>query len=217
MGARMHKNHLTAIAFLLFFFTQSYGQQVAVRNNLLYDATLTPNLGMEVRLDSTWAVGLNAGLNAWDIDKEKNKKWRHFLVSPFVRHYITPRRQCQGDSLRHSWFWGIHAVYSHYNVGGVTFPLGLYSDVKDSRRQGDLVALGGSFGRYWRLTSRLAIEAEIGLALGYTWYEEYECPTCGPYLGKDNKPFLLPKLGFSLVWTFGKKEASETKQPIVNN
>ena len=89
-------------------------QRVAVRNNLLYDAALTPNAGVEVRLDSTWTLGLNAGLNLWDYNKAKNQKWRHVMISPYLRHY--------NKELFHKSFWGIHAVYSHYNVGNVKFP-----------------------------------------------------------------------------------------------
>ena len=187
---------LATILLLILTTTASHGQQVALRNNLLYDATLTPNLGIELRLDSTWTLGANAGLNAWDLDKAKNKKWRHVMVSPFLRHY--------NDSLFHGSFWSLHAVYSHYNVGGVKFPLGLYKDVRDNRRQGDLVALGGSYGYNWRLTGRLHLEAELGLAIGYTWYKEYDCLTCGTYHGRDSKPFLLPKMGLNLVWNLGK-------------
>ena len=67
-------------------------QTVALRTNMLYNATLSPNLGVEVRLDSSWTAGINVGLNAWDIDKQKNKKWRHLLVSPNVRHYFASKR-----------------------------------------------------------------------------------------------------------------------------
>ena len=63
-------------------------QSVALRNNLLYDATLTPNLGTEIRVDSLWTVGLNVGINAWDIDEQTNKKWRHLLISPNARKYF---------------------------------------------------------------------------------------------------------------------------------
>lgn len=177
----------------LFCVTIVRSQRVAVRNNLMYDAALSPNFGMELRLDSTWTVGMNVGFNLWDYNKAKNQKWRHIMVSPNLRHY-------NKEMFRKS-FWGIHAVYSHYNVGNVKFPFGLYKEVRDKRRQGDLVAIGGSWGYNWWLTGRLHIEAEIGMALGYTWYKEYECGTCGTYLGKYCQLIPLPKLGINLVWS----------------
>lgn len=112
----------------LFCITIVRSQRVAIRNNLMYDAALSPNFGMELRLDSTWTVGMNVGFNLWDYNKAKNQKWRHIMVSPYLRHY-------NKEMFRRS-FWGIHAVYSHYNVGNVKFPFGLYKEVRDKRRQG---------------------------------------------------------------------------------
>ena len=142
-------------------------QTFAFRNNLLYDATLTPNLGFDVRLDSKWTAGAVVGLNAWDIDKEKNKKWRHLLVAPNVRRWL-------GDSL--------------------------FKGAKERRLQGDLFALGGKYGYSWILGRAWRIEAEAGVAVGYAWYKEYECPHCGTYLGEGNRIFLLPQLGVNVVY-----------------
>ena len=57
---------LLVAACLLLSITTGHAQKVIVRNNLAYDAALTPNLGVELRFDSAhWAVGLNAGLRPW--------------------------------------------------------------------------------------------------------------------------------------------------------
>ena len=114
-------------------------RRIALRTNLLYDATLSPNIGVDVRVDSTWTVGLLAGINAWDIDKEKNKKWRHMLFSLRARKFLN-------DSVFHKGYIEADVIYSHFNVGNVKFPFGLYKSVRDRRLQGDLVALGGKYG-----------------------------------------------------------------------
>ena len=168
-------------------------QRVALRNNLLYDATLTPNIGMDIRLNESWTFGAVAGLNAWDIDKEKNKKWRHFLIAPNVRRWL-------GDSLFHKSYVEADLIYSHYNVGNTKIPFGLYKGVQDRRLQGDLLALGGKYGYSWILARHWRIEAEAGVAVGYAWFKEYECPTCGAYLGEGNRIFLLPQLGINVVY-----------------
>ena len=77
---------ITVSLLLSLIIPRSSAQTLALRTNLLYDATLSPNLGVEVRLDSTWSAGINVGFNAWDIDKSKNKKWRHILIAPNIRH-----------------------------------------------------------------------------------------------------------------------------------
>jgi hypothetical protein len=168
-------------------------QTVALRNNLLYDATLTPNLGADIRVDSLWTIGALVGLNAWDIDKDKNKKWRHLLISPNVRRWL-------GDSLFHKSYVEADLIYSHFNVGNTKIPFGLYSGVKDRRLQGDLVALGGKYGYSWILARHWRIEAEAGVAVGYAWFKEYECATCGKQLGNGDRIFLLPQLGINVVY-----------------
>lgn len=190
-------------------------QSLALRTNLLYDATLSPNLGAEVRLDSVWSAGINVGFNAWDIDKQKNKKWRHVLVSPNVRRYFGHKRDSLcvygyrngrygvlRDSVvtrRMQYFEG-NIIYSHYNVGNTKIPFGLYDAVKDRRLQGDLLALGGKYGYSWMLARDWRIEAEAGIAIGYAWFKEYDCDHCGVYYGKGDRIFLLPQLGINVVY-----------------
>ena len=166
-------------------------QRVAISNNLLYDATLTPNLGLDFRVDSLWTIGVDAGLNAWDINKETNKKWRHLLIAPNVRRWL-------GDVPFHKDYIEGNLIYSQFNVGN-TKMLGLYSGVKNRRLQGDLFALGGKYGYSWILARDWRIEAEAGVAVGYAWFKEYECPTCGTYIGEGCRVFLLPQLGINVV------------------
>jgi hypothetical protein len=166
--------------------------RVALRTNLLYDATLSPNLGVDVRVDSLRTLGLLAGVNAWDIDKAKNKKWRHMLFSLRARKYR--------DSLFHKGYYEADVIYSHFNVGNTKIPFGLYSPVKDHRLQGDLIALGGKYGYSWILSRTWRIEAEAGVAVGYAWFKEYDCDHCGTYYGKGDRIFLLPQLGINVVY-----------------
>lgn len=165
---------------------------MALRTNLLYDATLSPNLGVDVRVDSLWTVGLLVGINAWDINKAENKKWRHALFSIRARKYR--------DSLFHKGYYEADVIYSHYNVGNTKIPFGLYSAVKDHRLQGDLIALGGKYGYSWILSRTWRIEAEAGVAVGYAWFKEYDCPHCGTFIGNGDRIFLLPQLGINVVY-----------------
>lgn len=197
------------LALLLLVTCRLGAQSLALRTNLLYDATLTPNVGAELRIDSAWTVGASVGLNAWDINKDKNKKWRHLLVSPSVRRYYGHHSErVVTDSLwglpssesRRVSYLELNAFYSHYNVGNTKIPFGLYSAVKDRRLQGDLVALGGKYGWSWIMARHWRIEAEAGIAVGYAWFKEYDCEVCGTYYGKGDRIFLLPQLGINVVY-----------------
>ena len=167
---------------------------LAVRNNLLYDAALTPNLGVDYRLSQRWSVGATVGYRPWPTDDTKSTKWRHLLLMPELRHWS------DSTFADRSWFWGINALWSHYNAANLGFPVGtLYPAVRHERLQGDLVAVGASIGRSWRLSRWLRLEAEAGVDVGYTWGDRYECGHCGTRLGDYKKPFLVPKLALNLV------------------
>ena len=167
--------------------------RVALRSNLLYDATLSPNLGLDVRVDSTRTIGLLAGFNAWDLDKTENKKWRHMLFSLRARKYLN-------DTIFHKGYFETDIIYSHFNVGNIKFPFGLYKSVRDRRLQGDLIALGGKYGYSWIMARNWRIEAEVGVAVGYAWFKEYDCAVCGTFYGKGDRIFLLPQLGINVVY-----------------
>lgn len=184
-------------------------QTLALRNNLLYDATLTPNIGAELRIDSAWTAGVNIGLNAWDIDKSKNKKWRHFLIAPNIRRYFGHKSDkpassslwgIPADASRHISYLELDAIFSHFNIGNTKIPFGLYKSIQDRRLQGDLFALGGKYGYSWILSRDWRLEAEAGIAIGYAWFKEYDCDHCGTFYGKGDRIFLLPQLGINVVY-----------------
>jgi hypothetical protein len=61
-------------------------QTFVVKNNLLYDATLTPNLGFEGAVAPRWTIGLNGGFNPWKHPySDKEKQLRHVFISPEAR------------------------------------------------------------------------------------------------------------------------------------
>lgn len=189
------------------FFTSNmaFGQRdVAVRNNFIYDISGTPNLGVDVRVSPHWTLGLTGGYRPWPLDDETTRKWRHLLVAPELRYW--------NDSTFHKSYWGTNLIYSHYNVGDVTFPFGLYKEVRDHRIEGDLAAIGIFYGRSWRLNRYFRLEGELGMGFGYTWAKKYDCAHCGAYIGKNNKPFLIPKVTLNIVY---QKVEKKREEPIV--
>lgn len=167
-------------------------QYVAVKNNLLYDVTATPNLGLELRMSPKWTAGVNFGFNPFSFSNDR--KWKHLLVAPEARYWF-----CDVFA---GHFLGFNAFYSHYNVGHAhfPFPFGLYPSVRQLRKQGDAYAAGLFYGYSWILSPRWSLEAEAGVDVGYTHYKEYECAHCGAYLGKKDKVFATPKLGINIVY-----------------
>lgn len=192
----------------------------AVRTNLLWDiAAAEPNLGLEIALGQNWTLGANVGFKSWrryllwEDDRTNPAQWRNLTLVPEFRFY--PKAAYEG------WFLGADLLYSHFNVGGLTFPFGVYPDVKDHRIQGDLFG-GGLFAGYgWWLGSNVRLEAEAGVAGGYTQAKRFECPHCGQEQGDASGPAVVPKLGVNLVYNFtarqkAKEEVLQIIQPVVD-
>ena len=181
-------------------------QDFTLSNNLLYDATLTPNLRMGVRLSEQWSLGLTAGYRPWPTDDNESKKWKHLLLAPDVRYWT--------DSVNVHHFFGFNLIYSHYNVAEVKFPFGLWKSVRDERRQGDLAAAGAYYGYSWPLGRFWNLETHIGLAIGYTWFDRYECGHCGKKIGNDKKVFVMPQAGVSIVYNIPGRPR-KVEEPIL--
>ena len=182
-------------------------QQVTISNNLLYDAWLTPNLRVGLRLAPHWSVGVVGGYNPWPSDDHKSKKWKHLLVSPSVRYWT--------DSVNVHHFFGVNLIYSHYNVADVKFPFGLYKSVRDERKEGDLGALGVFYGYSWPIARHWNIEALIGAAVGYTKYNRYECGECGTRIGNDHKWFVMPQAALNIVFNIPGRPKKVKEVPTV--
>ena len=180
-------------ALICLMMTPVFAQEVTISNNLLYDATLTPNLQLAVQVSPKWSIGVTGGFRHWPIGNLTKTKWRHLLISPEFRHWT--------DSLQIGHFFGMNAIYSHFNAGYSDFVI--YKGVKDERRQGDLVALGGFYGYSWRLGRRWTFEAFGGLAIGYAWFDRFVINNRGDDwdpIGNDKSFFLLPQLGLNFVY-----------------
>lgn len=185
-------------------------QRFTISNNLLYDATLTPNLRLGARLSPHWSLGLTAGYRPWPTDDNESKKWKHLLLTPDVRYWT--------DSVNVHHFFGFNLIYSHYNVAEVKFPFGLWKSVRDERRQGDLAAVGAYYGYSWPLGRYWNLETHIGLAVGYTWFDRYECGHCGKKIGDDKKVFVMPQAGVSIVYNIPgrpRKAVAPVVLPVV--
>ena len=58
-------------------------QRVALKNNIVYDALLTPNLGLELGLGRATTLDLSGNYN-W-FKKSSGKMFKHWLVQPEFR------------------------------------------------------------------------------------------------------------------------------------
>ncbi len=83
-------------------------QDVAVKTNIIGDALLSPNLGVEVGLAPRWTIDVTGEVNAWTVD---DHKWKHWFVRPEARYWL-----CQRFA---GHFFGVHAIAGQYNIGNI--------------------------------------------------------------------------------------------------
>lgn len=161
-------------------------QDVAVKTNLLYDATATINLGVEVGLAPKWTLDVSGNFNGWKMSDDR--RWKHWLIQPEARYWFCDRFS------RH--FLGFHAVGGQYNVGGVDTGINLFgtdfSKLKDHRYQGWAVGAGIAYGYAWLLGEHWNLEFEIGFGYAYTKYDVYECVGCGRRVGDNDHHYIGP-------------------------
>ncbi len=169
----------------------SYAQKVAIKNNLLYDATATPNLALEMALSRKMTLELGAGLNWFDFSD--NRKAKHLLVQPELRWWTC--------DVFNGHFFGLHGHVAQFNIGGWDVPVGRLEKFKDSRYQGYLYGGGISYGYQWLLSPRWNLETSIGGGFARMHYDKFPCAECGTKIddGKYNY-WGVTKAAVSLIY-----------------
>lgn len=164
------------------------GQKVALKNNLLYDATTSLNIALELKAGQRTTLHLPVGYNPWTFSD--NRKLKHILVQPEFRWWVC--EPFEGH------FWGVHAHWAFYNVGGIKTP---FRNTREYRHQGWLAGAGVSYGYSWILAPRWSIEATIGAGYAYLSYDKYPYQKCAERIGSDTHHYFgITKLGLSLVF-----------------
>lgn len=172
--------------------------QVAVKTNLLYDATATINLGAEVQIAPTWSFDLSGNFNAWTMGK--GRLWRHWMLQPEFRYWFC--NPMQGH------FIGIEAQGGQFNFGklntGFSFLGTDFSKLRDTRYQGWFVGAGITYGYTWILNRHWNLEAEIGIGYNYVRYDRYPCTHCGTKIERDKSHHYVgpTKAAVNLVYLF---------------
>ena len=98
-------------------------QKVAMKTNIVQDALLDPNIGVEIGLAPKWTLDVTGQLNAWTIGD--GHRWKHWLVQPearywfcerFAGHFLTDQRYQgwgAGAGVAYGYAWPVH---KHWNV-----------------------------------------------------------------------------------------------------
>ncbi len=172
--------------------------QVAVKTNLLYDATLTPNLGVEIGLAPKWSLDISGNFNGWTL--ENGRRWKHWLAQPEARYWFCDRFSGH--------FLGFHALGGQYKFGGWKHGFNILdnrcNDLRIQRHQGWYAGPGVAYGYTWILAKHWSLEAELGVGWAYTRYDVYPCGNCGTKIAeKKVHNYVGPtKAAINLIYVF---------------
>lgn len=158
-----------------------YGR-LAVCANLLRWATLTPDLGVEWRINRNVGVLVNGSWTSWSQD-DKNRRYALWEISPEVRYYIGKEKR------------GYIGVM--YKAGAFNYKFG------ETGKRGDIMGGGITGGYQMKLNNALALDFSLGLGCIHADYDKYTViDGVRVRQGKENKNWWGPvSAGVTLVWT----------------
>ena len=154
----------------------------ALRANLLRWATLTPDLGLEWRINSSWSIVANGSWTSWSWNG-KDRRYALWEVMPEVRYYIGGQK---------AWYVG-----AMFKAGEFNYKL------SETGKQGDLMGGGITGGYQLKLNKALSMDFNLGLGYLNTDYEKYKViDGVRVRQGKESKDWWGPvSAGVTLVWT----------------
>lgn len=184
---RRHRIFILQICMAICFPLCIYGQQTALKTNLLLLATTTPNVGVEIGLGNHLSFDLLGVYNAWKFPNEM--KLNLYLLQPELRYW--PCQKFEGH------FFGLHGHYGHFNIGQIPFISGL----KEHLFRGDLYGGGITYGYHWAVGDHWGLEALIGAGYARMEYTKYRCAECAEAVGRYTRNYFGPtRIGFSVIY-----------------
>ena len=163
---------------------------LAAKNNIIYDAALVANLGVEIGFGKHFSVDIPVTYSPYTISR--NYRMRTLSVQPDLRYY-----------LKEGWrghFFGIHGNFAYYNV--VT-PFNTKTRYQDRDGKHPLYGGGISYGYSLPLgkDSRWGVEFTIGAGYAYLDYDCFYNVDNGAWFTKNTKHYFgIDKAGITIYY-----------------
>lgn len=183
-----------AIVFLLSAVPATLGaQSLAVKTNMLYWGTATPNLGFEAALGRNVTLNVSGGytsLTFEETDGVKQQTWEHYLINAEARWWSCNRF----DGM----FFGVQGFYGDYKVED----LPLLRLPKKYRYEGIGYGAGVVMGNHWAVGRRWGIELSAGVGVMLMEYDRKQNGGYNtPVTGRFNQTYFGPtKLSVSFMY-----------------
>lgn len=172
---------------------------MALKTNMLYDAALVPNLGVEFHVGRGWSVG-GSWMYAWWKSDKRHNYWRTYGGELDVRKYFGRRAAEKPLTGHHLGVYGQMLTYD-FETGGTGYQSKLS------------YGAGIEYGYSLPIGRRLNIDFGIGIGYLGGEYKEYD-PIDDHYVWKVTKQrhwFGPTKAEISLIWQIGRGNYNKGK------
>lgn len=175
------------------------GYVFGVKTNLLYDAALIPNIGVEFPVGRHFSIGAD-WMYAWWKSRRRNRHWRIYGGDVNARYWFGNARSLTGHHL------GVYGTVLLYQVafGG----RGYISGVPGQNMTGGKPWLGGGIDYGFSLNVSRRLNIDFSLGIGYATGEQREYrmkDDCYVLQSSTRKHWFGPtKAEISLVWKIGR-------------
>jgi hypothetical protein len=180
--------------FILFVTMNLHSQaRLAVKTNLPYLVTATPNIGMEYAFAHNYTLELSGGYNPFVFKNDAQLK--HWIIWSEVRYWFW-------ESFN-SHFLGLHGLIGEFNIGGIDLPLSGFEALKSRRYDGIAKGLGVSYGYQWIIGNNLELELTVGGGFARIDYDVNTLGKNGMKVDEGKKYYFGPTKGaLALVYVF---------------
>lgn len=172
---------------------------MGIKSNLLYDAALVPNVGVEFYITQGWTLGANWMYAWWNSDR-RHRYWRTYGGELTLRKYFGRRAAEKPLAGHHLGLYGQMLTYD-FETGGRGY-------------QSKLSYGGGiEYGYSLPIGRRLNLDFSVGIGYLGGEYKVYD-PEDGHYVWKETRQrhwFGPTKAEISLVWLLGRKNYNDKK------
>ena len=166
---------------------------VALKTNLLYDALLVPNAGIEFRFADRWSAGADY-MHAWWSNDRKHRYWRCYGGEVTLRRY----------------FGGTPFTGHHVGIYGTMLTYDFEFSEKGWQSDGFSYGGGLEYGYSLPVARRLNIDFSIGVGyFGGRYKEDVPMDDCYVWQSTRRRHWFGPtRAQISLVWILGGERRS---------
>lgn len=194
MKYKFTKRSLVLFVCVMGLFFTARSQNVAVKTNIPYLFTATPNVGLEFAVGDKVSIELSGGVNPFEFSN--NKQLKHWVVWPELRYWT-----CETFN---GHFFGLHGVGGQYSLSGWDLPIDKLAGLKTNHYKGNAIGVGLSYGYQWILNDHWGMEFTLGAGYARFNYDVYSpLGKNANKVGENKKNYFGPTKGaLSIVYVF---------------